>query len=373
MPFTYAEPDWLRAFAGLVTPISGLSAYRQNTAPMRNILFLGDSIIEGHVSNTKGPVTSFREQLAISQPTLTQHGGFQPPWRTVERSPWIGAWSFAGTWSNSLSQLGPYAPSVIGGTNTPAASGAVPMATWTRPAALNVTEIDLYYVDVQIFGQGFSYSTDGATWVDVPPTSPAGPELRKVTITGLSNPANLRIRTLRADGVTSGSIMGLVGIVVRSGTTGVTIHNLGRAGSGFATAFGSLSYAATPRDWQAVVSAIDPDLTVVLFSNDDNPTLAPAVFTVMAEVATKLRAIGNDVVFVGQMDQDGRNVALEKQKNAQLRTLAVANGFGYVDLMQRWGTWQQAFAAGLMADNFHPTNKGGDRIAADLDLLLRVS
>lgn len=374
MPFRYPEPGTIRSLTGISTPVSGLNAYRQNPAPMRNVVFLGDSVIEGYVANTKGPVTSFRDQLAIAQPALVQHGGFQAPWQTVERSPWIGAWSYTGTWTNSSTDLSPFAQSVIGGHNTPTANGGTATAVWTRPAAMGVTEIDLYYVDVQLFSGGFSYSVNGGgTWVDVPPTAPVTPQLMKLTISGLSNPATFRVRTKRGDGVTNGSIVGLVGIVVRSGAAGVTVHNIGRAGSGYATPYGALSNATTPRNWQSVIAAIDPDLTVILFTNDDNTALRADVFTVMGEVATKMAAIGGDVVLVGQMDQNGRNQTFENQKNLQLRVLAAAHGFGYLDLAEQWGTYAQAVAAGLMADNFHPTNKGGDRIAGALDLLLRVA
>jgi lysophospholipase L1-like esterase len=373
MPFAYAPPDPLRSLAGIHTPVSGLYQHRQNTAPMRNIVFIGDSIIEGHVGNTKGPVTSFREQLAVAEPALVQHGGFQAPWRTIERAPWIGAWTYSGTWTALSSPLPPFSVAATGNRNTPNSFAAGAVATWTRPAALDVSEIDLYYIDAQVFGLGFSYSIDGgASWVDVPPQNPAVATMIKLTIPGLANPATLRIRTLRGDGVTQGSVVGIVGIVVRAGTTGVTIHNIGRGGAAFATPFLSLS-GVPARDWQTLLTSIAPDLTVMLMSNDDDPELRETLFAVMGEVATKLVALGGDVVLIGQMDQNGRNQSYENAKNAQLQQLAIANGFGYINLAERWGTWDQAVAAGLMSDNFHPTNKGGDQIAAALNTLLRVS
>lgn len=44
--------------------------------------------------------------------------------------------------------------------------------------------------------------------------------------------------------------------------------------------------------------------------------------------------------------------------------MAAANGWGYVDVSARFGSFTEATAAGLMRDDFHPSVIGGQIMAA---------
>lgn len=372
-----ASPTSLVSTTGFVIPINGLSKLRQSTNPLRNVAVYGDSIVDSSIgpSGPKGMTPHIQDQFAIESPGLTVHAGLQPIWRTAEK-PYIGAWTLAGTWNNPASNVyaqGPFAGAVFGAKNMITATTATDIATWTRPSDVPVTEFEIVFVDGAGSGaSNFSYSVDnGGSWLDIPMSRPATPAMVRHTVSGVSDPDNIKIRAADASGAAA-SIPGLFGIEARSGSTGLAVHNVGRGSAGLCTAFGNVTSQSSPRQWNTWFDLVQPELTIILISNDGDLNDEADYRWSLDDVLTKLTVYG-DVLVMGVFDQDGRDDAWEATKREITAEIVANHGQGYIDLRARWGTYAEANAAGFMDDALHPSTLGGSNIAATIHRYLRLA
>lgn len=373
------------AMAGVRVPARGLSGWRTTPDPLRHLVVLGDSIVDGSIGTGGGSdlVTAVRRVLA-RETAETIHPGLQPIWRTTAAAPWIGAWSLSGgaaavdgfldaVTGRPISTVGPYGPALIGAPNMVQLTTETSLATWTRPAAMAVERVVLCYIDSTTSSgdlPGGSYSVDGgSSWSALPMGYPDQPEIRRHPV-DVTDPADVRIRSKTAGGA-AGYVFGALGLEAYgpSPDAGVAIHNVGRGSHGWL----NITSAGDPRpSWASWIDLIAPHLTIGTYSNDVAGDQAAAEAAV-TEITSHLAAVG-DLILVEPTAQVGRETAWVEWRREMLHDLAATLDVAHIDIPARWGTAAEAQAAGLLsADGLHPLPAGGRDMAAIIHRLLRAA
>jgi hypothetical protein len=385
---------------GYVMPLTGFKNLWQSAKVHKEVLLLGDSLLQGNVGSPTPPhfTKKVRDQFAFTLPGRTVAHGFQPVWRVDASIPDQGRWVVSAGFDNpgaAAYNLGPFSGAALGAKNMVAALGANAVAgtiaTWTKGSEqTNYTDGFLYYVDGPGTGAAnFSYQVAGGAWVNVPLTRPATPELKRVAIALPAAASPVVVRA--ADSAGAGTeIPGFLGIDIRpaAATPSVIVHNCGRGGAGYATTFANVNAAGT-REWWRLSSLIQPDLTVVELSNDQftpGDAVSAQFEACLRDIITRSRVYG-DVLIFGQPPQATVGATPEPQatqdwKNATIKRVVqeyqglAGNAVGAFILADRWGrTYEEAQVPGYMgpADELHWTVAGAADAAAAVHRALRVA
>ena len=361
----------------------GLSRWRLSTRTLRHIVCHGDSVMQGGgiSGKTTGPPDHLRTYLR-NEWGVTVHDGFQPIYWRAQSFRWAGTgWTNEGTSASNLGPSGEPTAALRASTTT------VRTLTWTRPAAVNVTAVTVYWVDDATTNVGgWSYSTNGGgAWTTVTPTAPGTPTLKATTVTGLSNPTDFRIRSANAAGTGFVSPV-FLGIDIRegTGTTGWVVHNMGYSGGMLAgsAAVNTAANVSPTRagDFGALFDLLAPELVIFEMSNDavavqyDPARFATAMDTFIARVSPYA-----DLIAFGFPEENtglgGRIPANQDViRNLYISKILAAGG-GAVNFRDRWGDNAAAIALGLMESGFYPIhpNEAGDKeIGSTMARFLRI-
>lgn len=370
--------------SGVTLPADGFSKFITSTRPHRHIVLAGDSIIQGDFPTPNGFGPIVRDIIRNRLTGVTVNYGFQGPWRISANSGIDGGvWTYGGTWAQADSTLANVSPvadvaDIFGGISCPAGTGSTAIATWTKASGVVVNTVAFNYVDhTSIAGAANpSYSLDGgSTWVDLPLTRPADATLKRVVVPSAGDPATIRVRG--ADNAGTSSTMVLVGLeVYEDYDAGVTVHNVGRASSDLGSWVGNLFF---PRKWFHWFSFIEPEAVLWMESNSTNTTYddvwVPLNFDLLMDGNSTLGEPGfmswGDLIVCAPPHQDTPTRAANWFAWRQAyQSKAAEHGAAFFDWSVRLGSYEDADAAGYMADELHLTTAGATRVAIPAAQLL---
>jgi hypothetical protein len=334
--------------------------FRFSRRALRNIVVWGDSVFEGDNGGDQRGFGPSLIDLINNEAPGTRQPGFQAVWGWPGRN-----WSFTGTWLavGDLPTAWDASPSIKNATlASMGATDSTAAATWTKPSGMTMTEFDILWTRPTTAASAWSYRLDGGAWVNVPFVSGNPPVLEKITVTG--NPTTIDFRAQSSTG-TAGKIPCLHGIWPRNGTNGTVVHNWSKSGARLATTLGSTAVSRTTM-WRQWFTMYPADLVVFGLTNDSttNPATAPATAAHMETELQWFTTQNTDVVLVGQIEQNMVDRTFQQAWRDAYKAMALSNGWGYVDAFSRFGTFAAATAAGLMRDNVHPSERGGQLMAA---------
>lgn len=170
-------------------------------------------------------------------------------------------------------------------------------------------------------------------------------------------------------GWTSGHVF-VSGVIEYNGdeNLGIQIHDAGLFG---VTTVSWLGGGASSLTWPADIAALNPHLFVMFLGSNDQannlpPTNIPAnLLAIMTAIRTHPTNTNVPWMFLVPCGFSGAFTFPWSQYIAQIKATAVANGFPYLDLTQRFPLPGDALTYGLYADTVHWTNKGNS-LAGDL-------
>lgn len=363
----------LGAMTGFYVPPNGLYRFKTSSRAIRRIAIYGDSTLQGNVNNNNIAFPFQLEYILKDYLPGEPQPGLHSVWTYSSQFFNHVEWSFSGTWTGTTATNSAFPTGkTASDTGKTAAGDANNIATWTRPSTLFLTKFDLIFTDKSISGGGsISYSIDGGTtWVDIALTNPATPTLKIITVT-TTNPTNVKIRAASSAGVAQG-INELVGIVPYNGTTGFAVENIAKSGLQVYQAFG---LSGSERQWKGWFQTYLPELTIFMITNNTDQDPVSSGLTAWCE--TKLQELqtitSGDIILFGQMDQNAVDRVYQQAWRDQWKQIAANNKWGYLDIRERWGDYTTANTAGLMADSYHPSTKGGQYMASSIWRFLNVS
>lgn len=362
--------------AELATFFSGLE---------HTVVVTGDSTVEGvgglnywptYLDNMLSGAFTGGQRRQTDDAGGDDYGGFQH----LDKSEWVEGADFAAIASSSVKDMGIFG---IGKECLTGGTAAAQTATWTRPSTLAVARVDIFWVDVNTSGSvGWSYSTNGGgAWTDVAVTNPGSPALKVVQVT-TTNPTDIRVRAAKADG-TASRIPGLFGLAAYSRTDNVNtnmlaMHNLARSANflvGFVTGSSSGDRFAIPR-YLLVHEGLSSShglLIVGPFTNDLVLGVTPTQYGDACQEIVDEFSSYSDILFIGAFEQGGsRDVTTQNNLRAAMRSVALSNGCGYLDLRKCWGSFDEARGNGLMEDDLHESLFGHQDIAIRIFRILRM-
>ncbi len=276
-------------------------------------------------------------------------------------------------------------PATAGGTN-----GAFGL-TGRNQVPGGIAAFEIVYVDNSATGGvAGSYSLDGgATWTNIPSTTPASPQLKRLLVNSAIT-TTLKIRGADNGGV--GHAMTLAGVILYSvtnptSTPGVVVHNICRDGAtlnsvtaggtnlGILPPAGSGDYLALlDNGGDSTQQSLQPSLVVLMVSNDYD--LVELGTITVAQHQANLQTLINrfagyaDLLVINVMEQS-RTASSATQATVRAATAATcaANGIALIDVYQAWGAQGEvgftvSFNDGLMVDGLHPSLEGHADIAA---------
>ena len=297
---------------------------------------------------------------------------FAPPLREALAEAVPGGWSFgyaglAGGVHAGWVRAGPWTPVGTGGSNLglPATAAAAvrssgdPTAilTWTRPTRWAADRVDLHWVDDRSSGAGFSLRVDRGPWRTIPCERPDRPTL----VTTPIGPINsvLEVRAANAAGAAEPSPV-FLGIDVRDDAAANVVHPLTYLGGRIAGRDGDDSDACLRPERVdtalAHLSRFDPTLVLWESINDAVALDLDRLDAAVAAVEDALPDADHAAVAVYEVDRASPHDAGQDALHAFVRDRFDA----LVDFRPRWGSAEDAIAAGLLAeDGIHPTHLGG--------------
>jgi hypothetical protein len=262
--------------------VPGLERWHAAAARVRNVVCIGDSLTYDHAL---GPTRSVRcnwvEQLALALDAdvgSRAGDGFRALWRAEE-------WARDGPWQevspDERYDVGPFRAALV------SAGDHTGTLTWTKPDAITVGALDIYCFEHPHAGR-WQYRVDDEPWTAVVAAAPAGGRgLRRVRVDG---PVRERVVIRGHDGAQP-CLAPIVGISLLRATKlsrrGTIVHNLGRPHN-----FLNVFCRESKGDPLALLDALRPDLTTVMFSND-------VLFKMPDRFGTKLRRLLERVMQYG--------------------------------------------------------------------------
>lgn len=254
-----------------------------------------------------------------------------------------GQWAFNAGWQKStLDHTG-------GIYRTASAAGST--ATFTSERAGTIVEF-YTFPDCQVM----RYRIDGGAWTDTP-AADATQAVRKIAVTGLANTTH----TLEIQTTAVGSY-NLIGAEVRN-ATGLSITNMG--------ASGTFSHNWTNSGWKTLgpmsTLLLTPHLTFIQISTNDMVAgVQPSVYAAnLATIFARYKALGDVILVVDPQPNTvtaGGYAGVPAETSRAFRQVAYAladeHGVRVLDLNGYFGSFTEANAAGVMADNVHLTRKG---------------
>ena len=313
-----------------------------------NVVLLGDSWTEG------AGFTSFRNVWAEQLRTYLQsnsgsHGSGIVPLHTSS-----GAWALTGTW-NTLNNLGPYQ----NGSN---AFGMLYQASGTaNTAAMTVKyygdHLLVYYATYMDSGSGFTVTIDGTTTT----TCGAATSASYTAATCSAAAAALGWHTAVIAPPATGNCY-LYGAEWLVGTTGLSVHNLGR-GAARSEAFGT--NPATQMAWLKQIGGGVQLAVIALGVNDAGTSVPLATYQAnLQAIITYLKTNFSPAPSILILDQGNASATYagsypQSAYTAIEQQLALANGAMFLSVSRRWGAYTNASALGVMySDGLHPNDAG---------------
>lgn len=338
-----------------------LEAWRALSDPSdRIIACFGDSTTEGVVNISNGGYTQVLRELMWN--TWGCGGfGFYGTWREHWTfSSGADAWNTSQGGASHPWNIGP----MDGGTfdvNTKVVigNGATRIATWNKLGGSGATSsppagsFTLWVVDSTGSGT-FSYSVDAGPWVNVTGSWSNNNSLVHITI---NTPIESNIRVRAADSSSTATMVYLVGIEPHAESAGAKVHNIG-ANSEF-----SFSAIRSLPGWGSWLDIVKPKIATIMFTNDLALWDQTAYQNRMQTFVDRVKANNGEPVIMTMCGQSGRNPTNYSQQRAANQNVADANNLIHINFYDIMGDFAAASAAGYMADNLHPNNKGAQVIA----------
>lgn len=343
-----------------------LEAWRAIADPEdRIIACFGDSTTEGTVNIKNGGYPEILRQLVANKWGETKDYGFYGSWRdhwtfTSGGNAWtLGTSSDA--WSVGPHQGGSPNASVM------FANGSSKVGTWSNNLGSNniimgttsipATSFSLYVVDGSGAGN-FSYRVGGAfgAWTDVSETWNNDNSIKVITINTEIILGSLEVRAANSAG-TAVNIY-LIGVQPHSSITGPELHNMGVNGK-----FLSTMVRTTGPDWGKWIDIVQPMIATVMFTNDLLLWSQPNWETQLNTFITRVRSYGGEPIIMTMCGQNGRETSNYDQQRSSNQSVAAAQGVIHINFYEIMGDFATASAAGYMADDLHPSNKGAKLMA----------
>ena len=227
----------------------------------------------------------------------------------------------------------------------------------------------------------WQYRVDGGAWINMNQTrTPTDNKLHKFYVARAVQ-VSVQIRAYNGTAACLAPIGG-IGIYSADPTTnsGIVLHNLGAGGERLSNLVRSSN--GDPLAWfDAVVSNPDslrilPDLVILMFSNDVVESNAPLWTTNLTKFVTRVRKYA-DILLMNPYEQDQRSPIKQATYRADTISVATARRCAVLDLYIAYASegakgFAAAQSAGLMLDQFHPSQLGHSDISARLWRLLRT-
>ncbi len=319
-----------------------------NLAPSKvvNAVVIGDSWAEGGGAFQSYSNVWAQQLQKHLQTKFGYHGTGVIPLHTAS-----GAWTLTGTWA-TLPNLGPTQGGINAFNLLYQQTGAANTAAMTLKYYGD--HFVVYYATYTDSGAGFGVSFDGgAATVYGAATSAT------YTPASVSVPVAAGWHTVTIAPPATGNVY-LYGGEWIAGTSGVSVHNLARGGAR-AEAFGAAT--ATELAWVPQIAGGVQLAIVSLGVNDYGTSVLPATYqTNLQNIVGYLQGLSPAPAIL-ILDQANTNASgttyAQSQYRAIEQALAIANGCAYLSVGERWGSYANANALGLMAaDGFHPSDEG---------------
>lgn len=206
------------------------------------------------------------------------------------------------------------------------------------------TIVRVYYTSSST---AFTVAIDGGAAVTVTPPG-SGSNTLAYEVTGLANTTHA-VSVVRT-GAGNAYIYGME--VRSSATAGVLLYNGGISGAianrlTLSGIFGVMNTATV--DWQS-------DLIIIRMQTNDTFFTVPSVYkTEMQTAITQAKASGADVVLMTSCPSDGKDFT---DTTRILYELADENDIPLLDHLDKFGTYAEHTASGMMSDTLHPNLNG---------------
>jgi lysophospholipase L1-like esterase len=221
------------------------------------------------------------------------------------------------------------------------------------------TDFTIHYIK-QVNGGSFRHKIDAGGWTTVN-TANASTIHATEAITGLSNASHTLTIEITVAGVAGVTMLGVDARI--TGTNAVRLHRIGNGGATIAQ-----YVSADATIWQAALTAIAPNLAIVLLgTNDDSANIVPATFaTNLTTLVTRIRtAMPLCDVLLLTPTANGLTPGTYGMSDyvAQIRSVAVANDCMCLDMYMSIDDYTDGDARGLFADTAHLNAYGGQIVA----------
>lgn len=231
-------------------------------------------------------------------------------------------------------------------------------------AALRCTRFSIYCRE---HGGKWRYRVDGGVWNEVIDMS--GGAFKRILITGLADTTH----TIEIDTTGNAGRVVLAGFyAARDGIGGVQIS---RIGDGSSTAKRWIDYLPT---MAAVIEQEPPDLIITCLGTNDartNTSTTTIYLQYMTDLITTARANMSDTDMLHIVGPQNNLSVVRPTTDYRDALWEVRDALRseYLSLSEYFGTWEQANALGLWADDVHPSSVGA-RMISDLlnDNLTRI-
>jgi lysophospholipase L1-like esterase len=343
-----------------------LQAWRAIADPEdRVIACFGDSTTEGTVGVTNGGYPEQLRQLMVNRWGQTADYGFYGTWRDH--------WSFTSggdAWTlGTISEAWSVGPFQAGTPNASVmfANGSSKVATWSNnlsgsntivaTTGVPVNSFSLYMVDGSGAGN-FSYRLGGVfgSWTNVSETWNNDNSIKVITVNSEILTGSLEVRAANSAGTAVNTY--LIGVQPHSLTTGPRVHNMGVNGK-----FLSTFVRTTGPDWGKWIDIVQPKIAIVMFTNDLLLWSQANWETQLNAFISRVRSNGGEPIIMTMCGQNGRENGNYDQQRSSNQSVAAAQGVIHINFYDIMGDYATANAAGYMADNLHPSNKGAQLMA----------
>jgi lysophospholipase L1-like esterase len=264
-------------------------------------------------------------------------------------------WSVGTGWSQVIESgwsFGGFNSTYVG------ASGAGPNTlTFTPSGGYQYDTFDVWYIAAPALGS-FTMDVDGGISMVVITTG--SPAIAKATIKGSASATHV----LKIGSVTPGGVL-IVGIEPSLSTTPrLRIANMGVGGSTSTT-----WSMTTPGGYSSIdaIRAYAADVWIInLGVNDASDTVTSALYLADLHTIAQACALSGDVFVASPVPSGTSATTLEAAYAAALPAFCASNGYGFIDLFDRWGgaaAFGKLQPLGYYHDTLHPGPSGYPDIA----------
>jgi lysophospholipase L1-like esterase len=301
------------------------------------IAILGDSITQGAGAvNNDG---SWANQSIAK--LVSKYGGTAARFQNIITG---GQGTYTGTWT-SVPGVG---PSQTGSAAYDELRSASSSATVTMGGVC--TTVDIYYY-TYADSAAFTVTVDGVSQGSFGGTTTSSYTPGVVTITGLTNYANHSV-VLTAPA--SGKVY-FLGMSFRY-DAGLNALNFAQAGS-------RIECIQQPDNVSFLSVIPNLKLIVCAMGANDGSSSGPTYSAKYAALIAQAKAIGVPILFVLTEQASTLADADKAAIDQTIKDMAFANGYEWLSVYDRWGSYTAANAVGLYADTIHPSQAGHNDIS----------